>query len=126
MYQSQAKGGGEEIIVAARVPWQEGAREEGERMTCMARMEQAIAVEATTVILVVAPELVCRDIEYDVARGEWRSQEQGRGKRRGGLTLVSDSRERALKAGLKLITTCFLKGATSGGGLPSLGTGVGR
>ena len=105
------EGEDEEVIVAARVPWQEGAQGEGEGMTCMARIRQAIAVKATTVVLIVAPELVWGDAEYDMACDEWHSQGQGGGKKESGLTVVSDARERALEAGLELITTCFLRRA---------------
>ena len=73
------EGGDEEVIVAARVPWQEVAQGEGEEMTCMARVRQAIAVKATTVVLMVAPELVWGDAEYDMACDEWHSQGQGGG-----------------------------------------------
>jgi len=53
--------GQEEIMFVASVPGQECAPVGGEKVSCASCVEQAIVVNATTIILAVAPELVRGD-----------------------------------------------------------------
>ena len=66
-------------------------------------------------ILAGMTELVRKDVGYDATLGVWHAPGQMRRKKEGGHTLCSEAREAAVRAGLELIATWFVKDANCGG-----------